>query len=52
LTVEGTKTNYIHTKVRDMQDFIEGDVEMTIREYMLGNHSEAITLKLMNSPGS
>ena len=33
MTVEDTKTNQIHSKVRDMQDFMEGNVETTIREY-------------------
>jgi len=31
--VESTKTNQICTKVRDMQDFMKGNVETTIREY-------------------
>jgi len=33
LIVEGTKTNQVHTKIRDIQDFMEGNVETTIREY-------------------
>jgi len=31
--VEGTKTYQIHTKVRNMQDFMEGNAEMAIRRY-------------------
>jgi len=31
--VEGTKTNQVCTKVRDIQDFIEGNVKTTIRKY-------------------
>ena len=31
--VEGTKTDQICTEVRDMQNFIESNIEMTIRKY-------------------
>ena len=31
--VEGTKTYQICTKVRNMQDFMEGNVETAIRKY-------------------
>jgi len=31
--VEGTKTYQIRTKVRNMQDFMEGNVETAIRKY-------------------